>query len=599
MNAILRHREARIAALAVAGIALHLILRSPIPLYITLIAGLPLLFELARNVAKGEFGSDLLAGISILTAVLVGQYLVGAIIVLMLSGGSALEEYATRRASSVLDALAKRTPSTAHRKTEAGLADVALADVAIGDVVVVLPYEICPVDGVVVEGHGSMDEAYLTGEPYEMSKAPGSRVLSGAINQESVLTVAAEKLAVDSRYARIVQVMETAERSRPKIRRIADRLGAWYTPLAVGVAGLAWLASANPQRFLAVLVIATPCPLLIAIPVCVIGAISQAAKRGIIIKNPSVLEQIPRCRTLILDKTGTLTYGKPSLTDVVSAPGFSKDEVVKAAASLEQYSKHPLSSAVVGAATQAGLALDTVTSMSETPGSGLNGIVGDRPVLITGRKQAEAMGVALPEAEVGLECVVFLDERFAGLLRFEDTPREDSRTTVEHLHIGHNLHRVMLVSGDRHAEVGSLAKQVGISEVYAGKSPEEKLEIVREATREAPTLFIGDGINDAPALQAATVGVAFGQNSDIAAEAAGAVILTPSLGEINELIHIGSRMRTIALQSAVGGIALSLLGMTAAATGLMSPLQGAIAQEVIDLLAVLNALRVALPPGWE
>lgn len=594
MRAILRQREAQIAALALTGIAIHLVIRSPIPLFaVLLLGGAPLLLDLARKLAKREFGSDLLAGISIVASVLAGQYLVGAIIVLMLSGGSALEEYATRRASAVLEALAKRTPQIAHRKTPAGLVDASLASVAIGDVVVVLPFEICPVDGVVVEGHGSMDEAYLTGEPYEISKAPGSRVLSGAINQESVLTVAAEKLAVDSRYARIVQVMERAERERPQIRRIADRLGAWYTPFAVGIASLAWLASGSPQRFLAALVIATPCPLLIAIPVCIIGSISQAAKRGIIIKNPGVLEQVPLCRTLILDKTGTLTYGKPQLMELAPAAGFSADELLKIVASLEQYSKHPLAGAVVEAAREAGLPLDTVTSVSETPGCGLSGVIGEHRALVTGRKQAEAREVALPQAEAGMECVLFLDDRFAALLRFQDSPRADSKSAVEHLHLGHNLHRVMLVSGDRQAEVESLARQVGITEVYAGQSPEQKLEIVKAATRQAATLFIGDGINDAPALQAATVGVAFGQNSDIAAEAAGAVILKPSMGEVNELIHIALRMRTIALQSAAGGMALSLIGMVAASVGWISPLQGAIAQELIDLAAVLNALRVA------
>jgi len=318
-----RLKQTYIAVLASVGILLHLALRylagagpliANLPLYATLVAGgAPLVVDLSRRLLAREFGSDLLAGISILTSVLLGEYLVGAIVVLMLSGGTALEQYASRRASSVLDALAKRMPQIAHRKTSAGISDIPLSLVAIGDTLVVLPHEICPVDGAVVEGHGVMDESYLTGEPFRISKTPGSQVLSGAINGDAALTIEAAKPAADSRYARIMQVMQESEQNRPHLRRIGDRLGAWYTPLALAVAGLGWVISGDPRRFLSVMVIATPCPLLIGIPVAVIGAISLSARRGIIIKNPGVLEQIDSCRTLIFDKTGTLTYGRPSV----------------------------------------------------------------------------------------------------------------------------------------------------------------------------------------------------------------------------------------------------------------------------------------------
>ena len=244
------------------------------------------------------------------------------IVILMLSGGTALEEFASSRASSVLDALAKRMPQTAHKKTGEGLSDVKLADIAIGDELVVFPHEICPVDGVVLEGQGKMNEAYLTGEPFEIEKVPGAQVLSGAVNGDVALYIRAEKLAVDSRYARIMQVMQDAEQRRPRIRRLGDKLGAWYTPAALVLAGLAWAITGDSHRFLAVIVVATPCPLLIAIPVAVIGAISLAARRGIIIRNPAVLEQIDRCRTLIFDKTGTLTYGRPTLSEILCSPGI-------------------------------------------------------------------------------------------------------------------------------------------------------------------------------------------------------------------------------------------------------------------------------------
>ena len=599
-------RETYIAVVTVIAIGAHLILRYSThlppsiylgPLFFALIVGgIPILLSLGKKLWRREFGSDLLAGISIVASVAMGEYLVGSIIVLMLSGGTALEQFATRKASSVLDALAKRMPQVAHRQRGTSVEDIKLEQVQIADYVIVLPHEICPVDGVVVEGHGVMDESYLTGEPFEISKTPGSKVLSGAINGDMALTIEAEKLAVDSRYAKIMQVMEQSQDKRPQLRRIGDRIGAWYTPLAMGVAGLTWLLTGDSTRFLAVVVIATPCPLILAIPVAVIGAISLSARHGIIIKNPASLEQITTCRTLIFDKTGTLTYGQPQMTDVLYGLGFTKDQVLQAAASLEQFSKHPLAGAVVRAAHDAKLALLEVSQMQEKPGDGLRGMVAGRRVRITGRGKVDPKLLSsLPPLASGLECVVFVDEQYAGAFRFHDAPRPDTKPFVHHLNPNHQVNRVLLVSGDRESEVRYLAQEVGITEVYAGQTPEQKVAIVEAETKRARTLFIGDGINDAPALMTATVGVAFGANSDITSEAADAVILTASLGKVDELIHVSHRMRSIALQSAVGGMAASVVGMIAAALGYLPPLEGAILQEIIDLAAVANAVRVALP----
>ena len=598
-------KETYIAGLTLVAIALHLILRyatalplrtASLPLFAALlIGGAPLVFELAKNLIKRKFGSDLLAGVSILTAVLLGQYLVATIVVLMLSGGAALEFYATAKASSVLDALAKRMPSIAHRREGPAVADVALEEVHVGDELTVFPHEICPVDGVVIEGQGKMDEAYLTGEPFEMAKAPGSQVISGAINGETALNIKAEKLAVDSRYARIMKVMHETEQQKPRLRRLGDQLGAWYTPLALLVAGAAGLLSSDAHRFLAVVVIATPCPLLLAIPTAIIGAISLCARRAIIIKNPAILEQIDSCHTLIFDKTGTLTYGRPNLTAVICAEGFDRTEVVRFTASLEQYSKHPLASAMVTAAKQEGLQLLPVSQVSERPGEGLRGTIAGQTVQITGRNKVAAETLPLPPLAGGLECVVFLNNRYAATLRFHDAPRKDSRPFIAHLQPRHGVRKVLLVSGDRESEVKYLAESVGISEVHAGQSPEQKVNIVKQETAADKTLFVGDGINDAPALMAATVGVAFGSASDITTEAADAVVLELALGKIDELMHIARRMRRIALQSALGGMAASLIGMVIAAAGYLPPIGGAIGQEIIDLLAVLNAVRVALP----
>ena len=420
-------------------------------------------------------------------------------------------------------------------------------------------------------------------------------MISGAINGEQALVIRAEKLAEDSRYARIMKVMHETEQQKPELRRLGDQLGAWYTPIALGVAAAAALLSGQAERFLAVVVIATPCPLLLAIPTAIIGAVSLAARRAIIIKNPAVLERIEKCQTLIFDKTGTLTYGRPNLTEIICAKGFERAEVLRFAASVELYSKHPLASAVVTAAKQERIETLSVEKVREKPGEGLKGRIAGKLIEITGRKKVSDPTLPLPELASGLECLMFVEGRYAAAFRFHDAPRKDSASFIAHLKPKHGVRKVMLVSGDRESEVKYLAESVGIAEVHAGKSPEEKVAIVKEETAKAETLFVGDGINDAPALLAATVGVAFSSQNDITTEAADAVVLEAALGKIDELMHIGQRMRRIALQSALGGMAASMVGMVVAAFGFLPPIWGAVGQELIDLLAVLNAVRVALP----
>ncbi len=596
-------QERVIAALSVSLIAWNLLARyvfdlagpaAEWPLTFLLIAGsAPLLWKLLRSALQGDFGSDLLAGISILVSLVLGQNLAGVVILLMLSGGAALEDYAMRRASTVLGALAKRMPHHAHRRSAHGLEDIPLESVRVGDHLTVLPHETCPVDGEVIDGQSRMDESFLTGEPFQISKTPGSEVISGALNGDAVLVIEVKRIPADSRYAKIVQVMQQAELSRPKMRRVADRLGAWYTLVALLCAGAAWAVSHDPTRFLAVLVVATPCPLLLAIPVAILGAISVAAARGIIVKDPSMLERISTCRTMIFDKTGTLTYGRPALTEILCAEGVSPCEVLEAAASLEQYSKHPLAAAVREYAFHEGIIYAYVSGVQEKPGTGLSGYVNGVYMQVTGRKHAE--DVPLPPSGTGLESIVLKDGRFLAVLRFRDVPRKESRSFIGHLAPNHGVNRIMLLSGDREAEVRYLADLVGIGEALFSRSPEEKLAIVREESRKARTLFLGDGINDAPAMQAATVGIALGLNSDVTAEASDAVIFESSLEKVDELIHIGRRMKRIAIESACGGMGVSIALMGIAAAGLLTPVLGAVAQEVIDIAAILNALRVAFP----
>jgi heavy metal translocating P-type ATPase len=598
-------RDAAIASVAVAAIVIHLALRfsgasafQNVPLFIALaVGGSVLVARLAWKAAHGDFGSDQLAGISIVAAVLLGQYLAGTIVVLMLSGGETLEHYAVAHATSVLRALANRVPLIAHRRRDGALEDVPVDAISIGDELSVLPHEVCPVDGEVIAGHGTMDESYLTGEPFTISKGPGSQVLSGAINGGVPLVIHATRAAADSRYAQITRVMHEAEQRRPALRRIGDQLGAWYTPLALLVASAAWWATGNPIRFLSVVIVATPCPLLIAIPVAIIGSISTAARRGVIIRDPAALEQLTLCRTMILDKTGTLTHGRPSLTQEIYADGFCRSTLLPQLAAMERYSRHPLAEAIVNAATAAGYALPEVEWIREEPGTGLAARVNGNRILITSRAHAPDARLLPPPADTGLECIAIVNDRYAAAFRFHDVERADSSAFIGHLRPKHGIDRVLIVSGDRESEVRRLAEAVSITEIHAEASPERKVAIVRDETSRARTVFLGDGINDAPALLSATVGIAFGRQSDVTSEAARIVIVDSSLSKVDEVMHISYRLRRIALQSALGGMALSVVGMGFAAAGLLPPVAGAVAQEGIDVAVVLNALRTAQHGG--
>ena len=602
MREFFSSRDGVIATATLVAIALFLILRFAVglegfaaswPLVVIVIGGgIPLGIDVVKSAIATRGGADTLAAVSIIASVLLGEWLVAAIVVLMLSGGEALEDAASKRASATLDALARRAPQIAHRRNPDGTtADIAIEEVRIGDELVVLPHELCPVDGEVISGHGAMDESFLTGEPYVVSKSEGSEVISGAINADDALVIRATALAEDSRYASIVGVLREAETNRPEMRRLADRLGAWYTVLALAMGAIGWIISGDPTRFLAVVVIATPCPLLIGVPVAIIGAINLAAKRGIVIKNPGILEEVSQVDTVMFDKTGTLTYGRPVITHFQTADGLDEDYALALAAAVERYSRHPLATAIVEEADTRGVDKLTVESISEKPGQGLTGVVDGLEVKLTSRK-ALADSSFLPQDQAGMESVMLLDGEFAAFIQFRDEPRRSAADFIAHLGKKHGTTETMIISGDRASEAEYLAEKVGIKTVHAGVSPEGKLELVREHNKRGKTLFLGDGINDAPAMATATVGVAFGAGSDVTMEAADAVVLDSSLERLDNLIHIGARMRKIALQTAIGGMALSFIGMVLAMFGLLTPLMGAIAQEVIDVAAILNAARV-------
>lgn len=570
-----------------------------IPLWaIIILGGIPLFFQILLKLLKRNFGADSLAALALVTAVILKEYLTADLIILMLAGGQFLESYAKNRASSVLLALAKRMPTLAHKKTEGKIEEILLKDIAVGNEIIIFPHEVCPVDGSVIEGQGSMDESYLTGEPYRITKSPGIYVLSGSINGDSVLTVRAEKLASDSRHAAIMKVLQEAEQKKPNLRRLGDQIGAIFAPIAFFLAILTWYFTGDVLRFLAVLVIATPCPLLIAIPITIMSAISRAAEHAIIIKDPTVLERLPTCQTAIFDKTGTLTYGKPVLTEILIADTFDSKTILQEVASLERYSKHPLSSAVLEAAKKENLTFLAATSAIEKPGQGLVGFIRDHEIQVTHRKKLQEkypeLIALLPPLSSGLECIILSDGMYAATFRFHDAPRLESRSFVGHLGPYHQFKKIMLLSGDRESEVKYFADLLKITNIHASQTPEQKVQIVREETLKAPTLFMGDGINDAPALTAATVGIAFGKYSEITSAAAGAVVMESTLFKVDELIHLSLKTRKIALQSAVGGMLLSLIGMAFAAAGFIPPVIGAVLQEGIDLLAILNSLRLIL-----
>lgn len=562
------------------------------PLYpILIMGGIVQISNILWKFIHGEWGADLLAALALIVGIVLKEYTAATLIVFMLASGQLLEEYATRQASSVLSALLKRMPKTVHLLKDNTLKDIPLESVKIGDIVVVYPFETCPVDGIVIEGHTNMDESYLTGEPYKISKAPGSMVISGALNGENLIHVQATELPKDSRYESIVQVIQEAQSKKPKLKRIADQLGAFFTPIVLVFAGISYFFNHDATRILAILVTATPCPLLIAIPITIISAISLAAKNSIIIQDPCVLETLPNCQTAIFDKTGTLTLGKPKMSQIHLLSDLNEDEIIQLTASLERYSKHPLAQAILDIAQERHLTLFDASEISEKPGKGLEGKIHGHVIQITSRKHLNDLS-ALPAIESGLECIILINQKVVASLIFHDEIRHETLAFIAHLQPQHHFKDILIVSGDKSSEVEYLASILNIEKIYAQQTPEQKLEIVNAQRKYGPVVFMGDGINDAPALHAADVGIAFGTHHEISAQSADAVIMESSLGKVDELIHLSQATQKIALQSGMVGIALSIMAMIFASMGKINPVEGAIIQEFIDVLAILNSLRL-------
>ncbi|WP_104160125.1 heavy metal translocating P-type ATPase [Arthrobacter sp. ZGTC212] len=554
--------------------------------------------RMIRDILRGHWGLDILAVVAILSTVAVGEYIASLIIVLMLSGGEALEDYAAGRARGELDALLARAPQAAHRLPPNSQTpqDIPAGAVVPGDVLLIKPAELVPVDGVLLSPEGSFDESSLTGEPLPVTITEGQTVMSGSVNGSQAALIRATAATEDSQYQRIVALVREAAESKAPVVRLADRFAVPFTVFSLLLAGIAWWVSGEPVRFAEVLVLATPCPLLIAAPVAFMGGMSRAAKDGIIVKGGATLQQLAGARSIAFDKTGTLTYGKPELTTIQPASSFAADDVLRLAASAEQYSSHVLAAAVQSAAQERGLQLSPATTASEVATNGVRAVVDGHTVLVGKRRfvAAEAPDTGDGgETKAGagqLRVYVAVDGRFAGTLLLSDTPRRNAKATLEQLaRLG--LEPPVMLTGDGRASAESAAAALGIQQVHAELLPEDKVRLVA-AMPLRPVIMVGDGVNDAPVLAAADVGIAMGaRGSTAAGESADAVIVADDISKVADAVVIGRRTMRIALGSIWLGISLSVGLMLAAAFGFIPAVAGALIQELVDLAAILNALR--------
>ncbi|WP_062992260.1 heavy metal translocating P-type ATPase [Nocardia anaemiae] len=563
----------------------------------TMIALVPALWWVAADLRRRRYGADLLAVVALIGAVAVGAYFAGALIALMVATGRLLEAYAGRRAGRDLSELLRRAPVQAHLRRPNGIETVPAATVGPGDVVVVLPGETVPVDGV-LSTEGVFDESTLTGEPVPVVRNVGTDVRSGVTNAGAAVDIRAAATAEQSTYAGIVTLAGQAAAAAAPVARLADRVAVWFLPIALVIAAIAWALTGDPVRAVAVIVTATPCPLLLAVPVAITAGMSRTARAGVVVKDGAALETLGRARCLAMDKTGTVTVGHPEVIDIVTAPGTTPETILRQAAAVEQYSPHVLAKAVLGAATARGLKPAAAVNISEQPGQGATGTVeGDR--VRVGRLPADAdpvpwVGAAARRAHLDLAGIIWVsvnDAPVAALL-VRDSLRVDAARTMRRLRAA-GLHRLLLLTGDRVDNATEVARMLGLTEVVADADPADKIAAIRAEQHDGVTVMVGDGVNDAPALAAADVGVALGSRGSTAAvQAADAVIVDDRIDRLADAVDIAQRTRRLAVQSALTGMVLSLVAMIAAAFGFLVPAAGALVQEGIDVAVILNALRV-------
>lgn len=565
---------------------------------------LPIIAEMVKNIRAGEYGVDILAVVAIVSALALREYVAAGIILLMLTGGEALEDYAQERAKKELNDLLKRAPKIAHLKTKSGEEDVPVADVKVGDIVIVKPGEVVPVDGVIKVGETSLDESALTGESLPVERGVGGSLLSGSINQTAPIEVRATATSGNSQYEKIIHLVEAAASSRSPLVRLADQYSLPFTFLSFSIAGLAWLVSADPLRFLQVLVVATPCPLLIATPVALVSGMSRAARHGIIVKNGAALEQLSRLKALVFDKTGTLTVGAPEVDDIILQPKieFNEKQVLQMAAAIEQTSAHTLAVAVVDEAKRRKLRVAKASEVEETVGNGITGIVGGRYVSVGKLSYLQYLGVLFPkrftdyhhsiETQGKTGVFVAVEGIYVGVITFADQLRPETKETLQDIaRLG--VDDIAMVTGDHYEVAQRIADELELSQVHADQLPSDKLKVVKRLKRaHTPLAFVGDGVNDAPVLAASDVGIAMGaRGSTAASESADVVIMLDDLSRVPMAIRISKRTLRVARESIWVGIGLSVVLMLIASTGAIKPLNGALLQEGVDILVILNALR--------
>lgn len=617
--AVMRARARRFSAsvrryplpvIALAGLAAALGLRfvsvgsdasSGILLATLVIGGTPIVVQTVRGMLRGQFASDIVASLAVAGALVTGEYLAGCVIVLMQTGGEALEDYAIRQASASLEALLARAPRVAHRRVGKAVEDVSVRDVAAGDVLLVRPGEAIPVDALVLLGTSAVDASALTGEPLPVSVRPGVEVLSGSICLDGALELRALRPSSQSQYEQIVTLVRAAEADKAPIGRLADRYAVLFTPFTLAMCVVAWLITHQAQAVVAVLVVATPCPLILATPVAIISGINRAARRGIIVKGGAAIEQVGRAKAVIFDKTGTLTQGTPTVERVVSFDGYDTGALLRLAAGLEQLSAHPMAVAVVTEARKRALTLPVATSTIEMAGQGVSGVVDGHmldigsPAYFVAREGMESAATDIwtsLDANEDAVALIGIDGKPVGAIIYADPIRPAAPEILQSLSELGVLETVMLTGDDRHT-AEAVGTELGIATVKAELLPAHKADGVREVmSRREVVIMVGDGINDAPALATATVGIALGaRGAAISAEAADIVILVDDLGRVRDTIAIGRRTLRIAHQSIWVGLGLSGVLMVLASFGAIVPTLGALLQEGIDVAVILNALR--------
>ncbi|NNU79477.1 cadmium-translocating P-type ATPase [Halovulum dunhuangense] len=555
-----------------------------------------LLAEIIGSLRRGEVGLDIVAALSMSAALAFGETLAAAVVALMYSGGTFLEGFAEGRARREMHDLLSRVPRTATRHRNGGLEDVPLDRIAPGDRLLIRQGDVLPVDGSIASGVAFLDTSALTGEPLPQRLQRGADAMSGSTNAGEAFDLTATRIARDSTYAGIVRLVETAQRSKAPMSRLADRWSLGFLAVTVVIALSAWWFSGDPIRAVAVLVVATPCPLILAVPVALVAGLSRAAHFGVLIKGAGPLEKMARIATLILDKTGTLTDGRPRIVAIDSRDGWREEDILRLAAALDQASKHPVAQAIVTAARARGLSLPVPSEVAEIPGEGVVGSVEGRRVIVggedfVGRRVGLPAGSDPALAAGSVLVAVAVDGHLAGHLVMADPLREEAGAMISSLR-GEGIGRIMLATGDRSEVAERVAEGLGLDGLRAGLAPDQKVLLVLSERKNGPVMMVGDGVNDAPALAAADVGVAMGARGAAAsAEAADVVLLVDRIDRLRSGIVIARRARRIALESVVAGIGLSVLGMIAAAFGHLTPVQGAVLQEVIDVAVILNALR--------